>query len=113
MVTETEPVVKGQTTASSDKPARTGIGVRAMVPSHIDAGPGGIINSAKTPRRTRPGLTRLAQPPDSRTKSGRAKAVVQGGTFSGPDTRTRQVCAALPCDRLDVPTSSVRTLGLP
>jgi elongation factor P len=37
-VTETEPVVKGQTAASSYKPATLENGVRTMVPPHIDAG---------------------------------------------------------------------------
>jgi elongation factor P len=37
-ITETEPVVKGQTAASSYKPAMLDNGVRVMVPPHIDAG---------------------------------------------------------------------------
>ena len=37
-ITETEPVVKGQTASSSYKPARMSNGVRVMVPPHIGAG---------------------------------------------------------------------------
>lgn len=37
-ITETEPVVKGQTAASSYKPAMLDNGVRVMVPPHIEAG---------------------------------------------------------------------------
>ncbi len=37
-ITETEPVVKGQTAASSYKPAMLDNGVRVMVPPHIDSG---------------------------------------------------------------------------
>lgn len=37
-VTETEPVVKGQTASSSYKPAMLSNGVRSMVPPHITAG---------------------------------------------------------------------------
>lgn len=37
-ITETEPVVKGQTAASSYKPALLDNGVRVMVPPHIGAG---------------------------------------------------------------------------
>lgn len=37
-ITETEPVVKGQTAASSYKPAILDNGVRVLVPPHIDAG---------------------------------------------------------------------------
>jgi elongation factor P len=37
-VTETEPVVKGQTASSSYKPAMLSNGVRTMVPPHITAG---------------------------------------------------------------------------
>ncbi len=37
-VTETEPVVKGQTASSSFKPAMLSNGVRTMVPPHINAG---------------------------------------------------------------------------
>ncbi|WP_414898961.1 elongation factor P [Rhodovulum sp. YEN HP10] len=45
-VTETEPVVKGQTASSSYKPAITNIGVRVMVPPHIDVGTRIVINTA-------------------------------------------------------------------
>ncbi|WP_343082130.1 elongation factor P [Ostreiculturibacter nitratireducens] len=44
-ITETEPVVKGQTASSSYKPAITDIGVRVMVPPHIDAGTRIVINT--------------------------------------------------------------------
>ena len=37
-ITETEPVVKGQTASSSYKPAMLSNGIRTMVPPHIDAG---------------------------------------------------------------------------
>ena len=37
-ITETEPVVKGQTASSSYKPAVLNNGLRVMVPPHIDAG---------------------------------------------------------------------------
>ena len=45
-ISETEPVVKGQTASSSYKPAMTDIGVRVMVPPHIDAGTRVVINTA-------------------------------------------------------------------
>ncbi|TMV81136.1 elongation factor P [Thioclava sp. BHET1] len=45
-IAETEPVVKGQTASSSYKPAMTDIGVRVMVPPHIDAGTRVVINTA-------------------------------------------------------------------
>ena len=45
-VTETEPVVKGQTASSSYKPAMSNIGVRVMVPPHIDVGTRIVINTA-------------------------------------------------------------------
>ena len=44
-ITETEPVVKGQTASSSYKPAMTDIGVRVMVPPHIDAGTRVVVNT--------------------------------------------------------------------
>ena len=44
-ITETEPVLKGQTASSSYKPAMTNIGVRVMVPGHIDAGTRIVINT--------------------------------------------------------------------
>ena len=37
-ITETEPVVKGQTASSSYKPAMLANGVRTMVPPHVNAG---------------------------------------------------------------------------
>lgn len=45
-VTETEPVVKGQTASSSYKPAMTNIGVRVMVPPHIGVETRIVINTA-------------------------------------------------------------------
>ncbi|WOI53009.1 elongation factor P [Parvularcula sp. LCG005] len=44
-ITETEPVVKGQTASSSYKPAMLSNGVRIMVPPHIDAGTRVVINT--------------------------------------------------------------------
>jgi elongation factor P len=44
-ITETEPVVKGQTASSSYKPAMCSNGVRVMVPPHIGAGTRIIINT--------------------------------------------------------------------
>lgn len=43
-IEETEPVVKGQTASSSYKPAMLDIGVRIMVPPHIDAGTRVVVN---------------------------------------------------------------------
>ena len=45
-VTDTEPVVKGQTAASSFKPAILDNGIRVMVPPHIELGARIIINTA-------------------------------------------------------------------
>ena len=45
-VTETEPVVKGQTAASSFKPAVLENGLRTMVPPHIESGTQIIVNTA-------------------------------------------------------------------
>ncbi len=45
-VTETEPVVKGQTAASSFKPAVLENGVRTMVPPHIDTGTRVVVSTA-------------------------------------------------------------------
>ncbi|MBV0914077.1 elongation factor P [Anianabacter salinae] len=45
-ITETEPVVKGQTASSSYKPAMTDKGVRVMVPPHIGVGTRVVINTA-------------------------------------------------------------------
>lgn len=44
-VTETEPVVKGQTASSSYKPAMCDNGVRVMVPPHIGVGTRIVINT--------------------------------------------------------------------
>lgn len=44
-ITETEPVVKGQTASSSYKPAMTSNGLRVMVPPHIGVGTRIIINT--------------------------------------------------------------------
>ena len=44
-ITETEPVVKGQTASSSYKPAIVENGLRVMVPPHIGAGTKIIINT--------------------------------------------------------------------
>jgi elongation factor P len=45
-VTETEPVVKGQTASSSYKPATLSNGVRTMVPPHISAGTRVVVMTA-------------------------------------------------------------------
>ena len=44
-ISETEPVVKGQTASSSYKPAMTDSGLRVMVPPHIGVGTRIIINT--------------------------------------------------------------------
>lgn len=44
-ITETEPVVKGQTASSSYKPAMCSNGIRVMVPPHIGAGTRIVINT--------------------------------------------------------------------
>ena len=44
-ITETEPVVKGQTASSSYKPAICSNGIRVMVPPHIGAGTRIVINT--------------------------------------------------------------------
>ena len=44
-ITETEPVVKGQTASSSYKPAMCSNGLRVMVPPHIGAGTRIVINT--------------------------------------------------------------------
>ena len=44
-ITETEPVVKGQTASSSYKPAMCSNGLRVMVPPHIGAGTRVVINT--------------------------------------------------------------------
>ena len=45
-VADTEPVVKGQTAASSFKPAILDNGLRTMVPPHIELGARIIVNTA-------------------------------------------------------------------
>lgn len=45
-VTEADPVVKGQTAASSYKPAILENGVRVMVPPHIETGMKVVVNTA-------------------------------------------------------------------
>ena len=44
-ITETEPVVKGQTASSSYKPATMENGARVMVPPHIEVGTKIVINT--------------------------------------------------------------------
>lgn len=44
-ITETEPVVKGQTASSSYKPAMCSNGLRVLVPPHIGAGTRIVINT--------------------------------------------------------------------
>jgi elongation factor P len=44
-ITETEPVVKGQTASSSYKPAMCSNGLRVLVPAHIGAGVRIVINT--------------------------------------------------------------------
>lgn len=44
-ITETEPVIKGQTASSSYKPATTDNGLRVMVPPHISVGSRVVINT--------------------------------------------------------------------
>ena len=45
VVTETEPVVKGQTAAASYKPALLDNGLRTMVPAHIHEGDRVVLNT--------------------------------------------------------------------
>ena len=45
-VTETEPVVRGQTAAASYKPARLDNGVRLMVPPHVSEGERVVVNTS-------------------------------------------------------------------
>lgn len=45
-VTETEPVVKGQTASSSYKPTMTDVGIRVMVPPHINVGTRIVVKTA-------------------------------------------------------------------
>lgn len=44
-ITDTEPVVKGQTASSSYKPAMCSNGLRVMVPPHVGAGTRIVINT--------------------------------------------------------------------
>ncbi len=46
-IVETEPVVKGQTAASSYKPAKLENGVRIMVPPFIETGTRVVVNTAE------------------------------------------------------------------
>ena len=46
-IATTEPVVKGQTASSSYKPAMLDIGVKTMVPPHIEAGTRVVVNVAE------------------------------------------------------------------
>lgn len=46
-ITETEPVVKGQTAASSYKPATLENGVRVMVPPFIESGTRIVVNTSE------------------------------------------------------------------
>jgi elongation factor P len=46
MITEADPVVKGQTASSSYKPAKLENGVRILVPPHIGAGTRVVVNTA-------------------------------------------------------------------
>lgn len=52
-ITETEPVVKGQTASSSYKPAILENGLRIMVPPHIGVGTRIIINTEEMTYETR------------------------------------------------------------
>lgn len=45
-IVEAEPVVKGQTAASSYKPAILSNGVKVMVPQHIEAGTKVVVNTS-------------------------------------------------------------------
>jgi len=45
-VVEADPVVKGQTAASSYKSARLENGVRTLVPPHVEAGIRVVVNTA-------------------------------------------------------------------
>ena len=47
-VTETEPVVRGQTAAASYKPALLDNGVRLMVPPHISEGERVVVSTAES-----------------------------------------------------------------
>jgi len=43
---EADPVVRGQTAASSYKPAKLENGVRVMVPPHVESGVRIVVNTA-------------------------------------------------------------------
>ena len=45
-IVEADPVVKGQTAASSYKPAKLENGVRVMVPPHVESGTRIVVNTA-------------------------------------------------------------------
>ena len=45
-VVAADPVVKGQTAASSYKPARLENGLRVMVPPHVEAGTRIVVNTS-------------------------------------------------------------------
>jgi len=45
-IVEADPVVKGQTAASSYKPAKLSNGVRVMVPPHVESGTRIVVNTA-------------------------------------------------------------------
>jgi len=52
-IKETEAVVKGQTAASSYKPATLENGLRVMVPPHVEAGTRIVVNTADSTYRER------------------------------------------------------------
>jgi elongation factor P len=45
-VVEADPVVKGQTAASSYKPGKLNNGMRILIPPHIEAGTRVVVNTA-------------------------------------------------------------------
>ena len=45
-VVEADPVVKGQTAASSYKPGKLDNGMRILIPPHIEAGTRVVVNTA-------------------------------------------------------------------
>ncbi|MBQ3945725.1 MAG: elongation factor P, partial [Alphaproteobacteria bacterium] len=47
-IVESEPVVKGQTAASSYKPAVLSNGVKIMVPQHIEAGTKVVVDTSNS-----------------------------------------------------------------
>lgn len=53
-ITETEPVVKGQTASSSYKPAVLSNGVRTLVPPHIQAGTASSLRRKTAPMSSAP-----------------------------------------------------------